>query len=237
MRMDEAFIMVVDDELELLEIFSAWLGRSGCRVYTAPNGAEAMKVLRARKVDVLLSDIRMPIMDGVTLVRNLNLMEIPPPRTLFVTGYGNFSRREIFGLGVEALLEKPVSRPALIEALNLCLLDSEEKWLTPSTEPRLQSATLTMESLEKATDEHSFALGRGGCSVACKLPLKEGMSIDLSIRFDWEGLSLEAQGTVVWIDAEQCKAGVVFNYLQPKCRQWVLARIKTKNPRSFVPHG
>ena len=132
MRMEEACILVVDDELELLEIFSAWLGRSGFRVFTAPNGAEAMKVLRSRKVDVLLSDIRMPIMNGVDLVRNLNRMETPPPRTLFVTGYGNFSRREVFGLGVEALLEKPVSRPALLEALNLCLLEIEEKWLTPS---------------------------------------------------------------------------------------------------------
>ena len=48
MRSDQASILVVDDELELLEIFSAWLGRNGYRVFTAPNGAEALNVL-ARK--------------------------------------------------------------------------------------------------------------------------------------------------------------------------------------------
>jgi CheY-like chemotaxis protein len=64
MRIEEARILVVDDELELLEIFAAWLGRSGCEVFTAPNGAEALKTLQTEKIDVLISDIRMPIMDA-----------------------------------------------------------------------------------------------------------------------------------------------------------------------------
>jgi CheY-like chemotaxis protein len=235
MRPDQASILVVDDELELLEIFSAWLGRSGCRVFTAPNGAEALKVLRTQKVDVLLSDIRMPVMDGVALVRNLNQLETPPPKIIFVTGYGNISRREIFAMGVEALLDKPLSRPVLIEALDRCLMASADKWLTPSPEPAAQRVALELEGLAEATDACAFALGRGGCCVACDLPLKEGVSIDLTIRFAREGLSLEAQGTVVWVDAEQGKAGVAFDFLQPQCRPWVLARINSQNPRSFVP--
>ncbi len=235
MRPDQASILVVDDELELLEIFSAWLGRCGYRVFTAPNGAEALKVLRTQKVDVLLSDIRMPVMDGVALVRTLNQMETPPPRIIFVTGYGNISRREIFSMGVEALLDKPLSRPILLDALDRCLMDSSDKWLTPSPEPAAQRATLEMEGLEEATAASAFTLGRGGCCLACQLPLKEGVSIDLSIRFAQEGLSLEAQGTVVWVDAEQSKAGIAFDFLQPQCRPWVLARINSQNPRSFIP--
>jgi CheY-like chemotaxis protein len=235
MRMEEASILVVDDELELLEIFAVWLGRSGCRVFTAPNGVEALKILREEKVDVLLSDIRMPIMDGVALVRHLNLLEMPPPKILLVTGYGNISRREIFGMGVEALLDKPLSRATLLQALEHCLMECEEKWLTPSPEPRSQRVCLEMESLEQATSDCAFTLGRGGCCLACELPLKVGMSIDLSLRFAREGLSLEAQGTVVWVDGGQDKVGVAFDFLQPECRQWVLARIKAQAPRSFVP--
>jgi CheY-like chemotaxis protein len=235
MRTDEASILVVDDELELLEIFSAWLGRSGFRVFTAPNGAEALKVLQARKVDVLLSDIRMPIMDGVALVRNLNRMETPPPRIIFVTGYGNFSRREIFGLGVEALLDKPLSRPILLDALDRCLMDSAEKWLTPSPQPIAQRILLELEGLKEASAACAFTLGRGGCCVACDLPLKEESPVNLSVRFAREGLALEAQGTVVWVDAEQKKAGVAFDFLQPQCRPWVLARIDSEDPRSFIP--
>jgi CheY-like chemotaxis protein len=235
MRPDQASILVVDDELELLEIFSAWLGRSGYRVFTAPNGAEALKVLRTQKVDVILSDIRMPVMDGVTLVRNLNQMESPLPKIIFVTGYGNFSRREILAMGVEALLDKPLSRPILLHTIDQSLMQCEDKWLTPSPEPAAQRVALEMEGLEKATAACAFTLGRGGCCVACDLPLKEGMQIDLSVRFAQEGLSLEAQGTVVWVDAEQGKVGIAFDYLHPQCRSWVLARINSQNPRSFVP--
>jgi len=235
MRTDEASILVVDDELELLEIFSAWLGHSGFRVFTAPNGAEALKVLQARKVDVLLSDIRMPIMNGVDLVRNLNQMETPPPKIIFVTGYGNFSRREIFGLGVEALLDKPLSRPILLDALDRCLMDSADKWLTPSPQPITQRIVLELEGLKEAATASTFTLGRGGCCVACDLPLKEESPVDLSVRFAREGLGLEAQGTVAWVDTEQKKTGVAFDYLQPECRPWVLARINSENPRSFIP--
>jgi CheY-like chemotaxis protein len=232
MRTDQASILVVDDELELLEIFSAWLGRYGFRVFTAHNGAEALKLLRVQGVDVLLSDIRMPVMDGVALVQNL---KTPPPKIIFVTGYGNISRREIFAMGVEALLEKPLSRPALIEALERCLMDSADKWLTPSPLPIAQRILLQLEGLKEATAASAFSLGRGGCCVACDLPLKEGLPVELSIRFAREGLSLEAQGTVVWVDAEQKKAGVAFDFLQPECRPWVLDRINSENPRSFIP--
>jgi CheY-like chemotaxis protein len=235
MRPDQASILVVDDELELLEIFSAWLGRYGFRVFTAPNGAEALKVLRAQRVDVILSDIRMPIMDGVALVQNLNQMEMTPPKIIFVTGYGNISRREIFAMGVEALLDKPLSRPVLIEALDRCLMDSAEKWLTPSPLPIAQRIQLELQGLKEATAASAFSLGRGGCCVTCDLPLKEGSPVELSIRFAREGLVLEAQGTVVWVDAEQKKAGIAFDFLQPQCRPWVLARINSENPRSFIP--
>jgi CheY-like chemotaxis protein len=235
MRSDQASILVVDDELELLEIFSAWLGRNGYRVFTAPNGAEALNVLRTQKVDLLLSDIRMPVMDGVTLVRTLNQMETPPPKIIFVTGYGNFSRREIFAMGVEALLDKPLSRPVLIEALDRCLLDSADKWLTPSLLPIEQRVTLQLDGLKEAAEASAFTLGHGGCCVACDLPLKEGLPVELSVRFAREGLTLEAQGTVVWVDAEQGKVGIAFDFLQPQCRSWVMARINSEKPRSFVP--
>lgn len=235
MRPDQASILVVDDELELLEIFSAWLGRYGFRVFTAPNGAEALKVLRTQKMDVLLSDIRMPVMDGVTLVRTLNQMETPPPKIIFVTGYGNISRREIFAMGVEALLDKPLSRPILLDTLDRCLMDSAEKWSMPSPQPVAQRIVLELEGLEEATASSAFTLGRGGCCLACDLPLKEGLPVDLSVRFAREGLTLEAQGMVVWVDAEHGQAGVAFDFLHPECRPWVLARINSENPRSFVP--
>jgi CheY-like chemotaxis protein len=234
MKIEESCILVVDDELELLEIFSTWLGRAGCRVITAPNGAEALKVLREEKIDVLISDMRMPIMDGATLVRNLRQMDVPQPKVIFVSGFGNVSRREIFGMGVEALLDKPLGRANLIRALEQCLTDNEQRWSKPSPEPMAQRVSLELKSLEEATATSAFNLGRGGCCIVVDTPLKEEETVDLSVRFAREGLHIEAQGTVVWFDDKQNRAGVAFEYLQPECRQWVLRKIAELNPKSFV---
>jgi len=234
MRIEEACILVVDDELELLEIFSSWLGRAGCRVLTAPNGAEALQILHEHRVDVLISDMRMPIMDGAMLVRKLRLMDVPQPKIIFVSGYGNVTRREIFGMGVEALLDKPLSRSRLIGALEHCLADNEERWSKPSPEPMAQRLSLEMESLEEAVATCAFNLGSGGCCLVANAPLKEEATIALSVRFAREGLHIEAQGTVAWFDDSLNRVGVVFEYLDPECRQWVLRRIEEMKPTSFV---
>jgi hypothetical protein len=92
-----------------------------------------------------------------------------------------------------------------------------------------------LDGLKEAAEASAFTLGHGGCCVACDLPLKEGLPVELSVRFAREGLSLEAQGTVVWVDAEQKKAGIAFDFLQPQCRSWVMAWINSEKPRSFVP--
>jgi len=71
MQNSEVTILVVDDEPELLEIFAIWMRREGYHVLTAANGAEALKILTSTNVDALISDIRMPVMDGLTLVRRI----------------------------------------------------------------------------------------------------------------------------------------------------------------------
>jgi hypothetical protein len=114
-------------------------------------------------------------------------------------------------------------------------MNREEKWLTPLPEPMAQRVLLEMESLEEAMASYSFALGRGGCCVTCAIPLQEERTIDLCVRFAKEGLSLEAQGTVVLVDEDKSKAGIAFEYLNPECREWVLGRMKQDRPRSFVP--
>jgi CheY-like chemotaxis protein len=137
MKLNEATVLVVDDELELLDIFSVWLERSGCRVFTAANGAEALKVLEAETVDALISDLQMPGMDGVTLVRRIHERGLAIPSILFVSGLGDVNRREMDALGVVGLIEKPLRRLDMLGALERGLLEREAR-------PSLVPPRLTM---------------------------------------------------------------------------------------------
>jgi CheY-like chemotaxis protein len=235
MTLAEATILLVDDEPELLEIFAIWLRRCGSTVLTAENGAEAFKILEARPVDALISDIRMPIMDGLTLVRRIYESKLLVPSIIFVSGFGDVDAREIYSLGVEAMLAKPLVRQQLLDALECSLLPREKLWLTLPEEAAAQSVSLEMLSLEEAMERHGFAIGRGGCCFLCPQPLTEERTVDLLIQFVKEGLCLKAQGTVRWYHSSDSHAGVAFTYLDAASRPWVLQYMNSKTLYSFIP--
>jgi CheY-like chemotaxis protein len=235
MRLEDATILVVDDEADLREIFAAWLNRNGCTVLTASNGVEALSILETAKVDVLLSDIRMPIMGGVELVRKVFERKLVVPSVIFVSGFGDVHPREMYGLGVEALMEKPLRRKDLLRVLDDSLMERDQLWRTPSAEPMAQNLTLEMDSLSAATQTCEFQLGRGGCCLTTQRALDEEKTIDLSIHFAQEDLLLRAQGTVRWYEQVSPQAGVEFQYLYPSCRDWVLDAIRERMTCSFIP--
>jgi CheY-like chemotaxis protein len=235
MTLAEAKILIVDDEPELLEIFAIWLRRCGCTVSTAANGAEALKILESHQVDALISDIRMPIMDGLTLVRRIYEKKLLVPSIIFVSGFGDVDAREIYSLGVELMLSKPLIRQQLLDALECSLVPRDKLWLTPPTEAAAQSVSFEMPSLEEAMRSHKFELGRGGCCFLCPQPLIVERTIDLSIRFVKEELSLQVQGTVRWHDSSDSHAGVAFAYVDPASRPWVLGYMQGKTLYSFIP--
>jgi two-component system NtrC family sensor kinase len=80
-------ILVVDDEQELAEVLVEALGRDGHRVEIASNGAEALRQLGQQTYDLVVSDTKMPIMDGVEFFRELE-RRFPAlrQRIIFVTG-------------------------------------------------------------------------------------------------------------------------------------------------------
>jgi len=233
MRLEDATILVVDDEPDLLEIFSEWLEREGCTALTASNGVEALRILETSKVDVLLSDIRMPVMGGVELVRKVFESKLEVPSIVFISGFGVVHPREMYGLGVEAMIGKPVTRKHLVQVLDDTLKGRDELWLMPSAEP-VQEIELAMESLEEAGATCQLQIGRGGCCFASDRPLTEGKTIGLSIEFAGDARSLKAQGTVRWFDGATSQAGVSFLYLDPSCRDWVVAASE-RAYRSFIP--
>src|SRR5712691_6401166 len=82
-----AYILVVDDEPLVVALMTDILGLEGYEVETAENGREALEKIAARSYDVILSDLRMPELDGVGLYRELE-QQHPSllPRLAFVSG-------------------------------------------------------------------------------------------------------------------------------------------------------
>ncbi|MFP4163907.1 MAG: response regulator [Chitinispirillaceae bacterium] len=79
-------ILIVDDEEDIRKSLSRRYSLDEYDTATAENGAEALKLLAQRKFHVVISDIKMPVMDGVDLLRRIR-NEYPMTRVIMITGY------------------------------------------------------------------------------------------------------------------------------------------------------
>jgi CheY-like chemotaxis protein len=87
---EQPLILIIDDEAEFREIFSMKLKSAGYRTETATNGAEGVEKAKALKPNLILMDVRMPVMDGPTAV--LKLRDDPSMkdvRVAFLTSLGD----------------------------------------------------------------------------------------------------------------------------------------------------
>ena len=79
-------LLVVDDESEVREMLARHFRLLGYSMEVAANGREALEVLARTRIDVVVSDIRMPEMDGVALLREVR-RQYPMIRVIMITGY------------------------------------------------------------------------------------------------------------------------------------------------------
>lgn len=125
MKLKEAAVLYVEDEPFLRDSIGAWLSRKAKRVMCAHHGTEALEILAANKIDLLLTDLRMPVMDGIALIKRIPKTG-PRPRLILVTGFNDPALQEAYKLDVDAVVEKPIDREELLRAMRNCLGDADE---------------------------------------------------------------------------------------------------------------
>jgi CheY-like chemotaxis protein len=113
-----ARILVVDDNKELADDVVEILTAEGHDAKAAYDGEQALDVARGYAYDAALVDIRMPRMDGVTLVKHL--MGRHPERTyLFMTAFaGANTMVEALAMSQDAVLDKPLDFPRLLRLVD-----------------------------------------------------------------------------------------------------------------------
>src|SRR5262249_39649305 len=109
--------LVTDDEEGVREFLAESLERDGHEVEQAADGAAGLKAAREEPFDVLITDLRMPKMDGMSLVRTLRT-EQPNLEIVVLTAFGDVSTAvEAMKLGVFDYLQKPLSGPAAVREM------------------------------------------------------------------------------------------------------------------------
>ncbi|MCR9203286.1 MAG: response regulator [Halobacteriovoraceae bacterium] len=114
---DQKVILCVDDEVDILELFRDEFVDGGFKVLEASNGADAFEIYKNNPVDCIVSDIRMPGGDGVSLVKNVKSDGAKIPIFL-VTGFSDYTAEDLSGLGVNAVIFKPFDLEEVVEMIS-----------------------------------------------------------------------------------------------------------------------
>jgi len=149
-------VLLVDDEQVLTSLVSLALGYEGWTVDVAHDGETALERYRAERPDVVVLDIMLPDIDGITLLRRLREVEATSP-TLFLTARDSIDDR-IIGLtaGGDDYMTKPFSLEELVARLRGLLRRS--MMVTSDEDSRIIVGDLLL-------DESSYEVNRGGAQI------------------------------------------------------------------------
>ena len=118
--MDQLRFLIVEDSPTMRQLISFSLKRfKGCKIIEAVDGVDALKKLQTEEVDIILTDINMPVMDGlklVTLVRqNPKLKYLPI--VIITTEGAKEDRDRGLALGADAYISKPIQSSSLLKII------------------------------------------------------------------------------------------------------------------------
>jgi len=133
-------ILIIDDEPDIREILADILSDEGYRVLTAENGEAARRSAHEQTVDLILLDIWMPDVDGITLLQEWSSQPDWDTPVIMISGHGNVETAvESVRLGAYDFLEKPLSTAKLLvtirRALQNRILRAENQQLKKRLKP------------------------------------------------------------------------------------------------------
>lgn len=119
-RDDVKRVLIVDDDELFREILLSILKDKDLEVLQSQNGKDALKVLESQKVDLIISDVRMPEMDGITLLKKVREKSKIP--FILSTGFSEITETgKAHELGANAFLAKPFESKELLETVDKLL--------------------------------------------------------------------------------------------------------------------
>ena len=114
--MDKPKIVAIDDEVEFIDFLKDYFSMRGYEIDVALRGAKGLELVKEKKPDVVLIDLKMPGIDGDEALRLMKSMD-PSPKVIFVTAYdgGGKTKARLLKMGAYAYFDKPISSLKTLE--------------------------------------------------------------------------------------------------------------------------
>jgi len=112
--MNQHKVLIVDDEVDLRRVIRKEFELDDFVVLEASNGAETLELLARQKVDLIISDVRMPVLSGMELLKAIREKNPRDPLVILMSGFADFGENEAVRSGALAMVAKPVDMEGLL---------------------------------------------------------------------------------------------------------------------------
>jgi response regulator RpfG family c-di-GMP phosphodiesterase len=141
-------ILIVDDDPDIRDIFREGIQYSGYACVTANSAYEALEILKHQRIDVVVSDINMPEMNGLELIKVIKQRH--DCDVIIMTGYvEDFTYEEIIGRGASDFIQKPVRISEFIARLKRVIFERDT---LAERDRAAESLRLNLEKFQRAMD-------------------------------------------------------------------------------------
>ncbi|MFK7823400.1 MAG: PleD family two-component system response regulator [Oligoflexales bacterium] len=242
--MENCNILIVDNSIQLRETLAYFFKKSGFTAFEAGNGHIAMEILKAADIRLIISDIRMPDADGLSLLQeireNNSLKHIP---LIFVTGFADISNDEAYQRGANDIFPKPFDPEDILHSAINLLMPSSKRWASNTTSNAYkQMITLKSDQLQFNNPGHLINFGNSGFFIHCEEQLPEvGDLIRSELQFaNGDIKELICLGKVAWTrkKSEGKKApgyGVKIIELDPEVKASFLEQLELLKIPATIP--
>jgi diguanylate cyclase (GGDEF)-like protein len=206
-------ILIVDDERFHRELFADVLSSAGHQIRAAASGEEALRILSEEHVDLVVTDIVMPGVDGIALVREVKRLD-PDVEAIAITGHHDVRLAvDAMKAGCADFLMKPVDREELASVAGRALA---------RVQLRREHTQLLSENLQFVKSQ---ALYRQSLQILATLDVERLQDLSLSVL----ARVTDAQGAALWITDEKGLLGLK-GYRGVVDRAALPARIDPREP-------
>jgi len=165
----ETSILIVDDEPKICQFLEVFLTREGFRAGSVRSAAEALATLEKDRYDLVITDLKMPGMDGFELVRRLKSLRRDLP-VVMITGYATVETAvQALRHGVDDYITKPFNieelRKVIARTLRASRVERENREMEERCIAVLKALATLLESKDKYLSGHSERVGRYACAL------------------------------------------------------------------------
>jgi len=238
-------VLIIDDENDFCNTLADYLNAKNIQTFSFYDPVKALEESKKLKIDVIISDIRMPKMDGLQFLTEIRKAHYYEPGVIFVSGFAAEHKIEnLLDKGAFAFLEKPVDFEKIYRLIHEYLLIANNIEAPVEMEPIQLKLENNIILQTNNIGFGGFFLDNNTSPTCAKLEkLKCGDKLSVSFQLDNDSHnSHSAVCEVVWSRAtEQAPfpkgLGLRFIHITPQTRQEIFNYVRLNKILSFIPAG